>query len=165
MAEQPQAINRKVQEVRLGDQVFRVQELLTEDILEILGKQDAMNKQRKEVGQVAGQEAQHREAMMAEFISLIPKAIDGGDFDKLKKYSLSQLKALYDAFKEVNELFFLGLEHLGIIDALKQMLAEVRKELTTQLLVDLQDLWPMATPTPSGTGGGSSVPASENSNG
>ena len=45
MAEQPQAINRKVKEVRLGDQVFRVQELLTEDILEILGKQDAMNKQ------------------------------------------------------------------------------------------------------------------------
>lgn len=63
-----------------------------------------------------------------EFREIFDISIKGLEWEQVEDLSPSQLKELYDAFQQVNKLFFEIAQKLGIPDALKELLGSLKED-------------------------------------
>jgi len=124
---------RKIIEVAVGEgkeeQKFIFKEMMVEDILNTF-----QNTKEKE-----------RDINMGNFLEklgeFLPLCSDIKDVDILKKLSPSQLKYLFDKFKEVNEVFFDVAQGMGMGEILNRIRAAIIEDLVTQFASSLsQDI-------------------------
>lgn len=65
----------------------------------------------------------------------LPKALTGVTFDELVKMAPSDLKQIYDTFKEVNSVFFAVARSVGLGELLNQVIQAIQKDFL-RLLAD-----------------------------
>jgi len=74
------------------------------------------------------EEARGVEDMLAEAKELFSMSIEGLQWEELKDFTPSELKMLYDKFREVNAVFFDVARSLGIEEALGEITRALRND-------------------------------------
>lgn len=106
---------RQSKTITIDDDRITVYELTVEEILAAIETD------------TAGQDA---------FMDQLPKCTDLA-VNKMKKMAPSELKQVWDAFQEVNSVFFSVIETMGIID---QVLPQIRKAVVAEMEKSFPDL-------------------------
>lgn len=74
------------------------------------------------------QEAQGLEDALAEAKELFPMSIEGIEWDELKELAPSEIKQIYEKFREVNNVFFDVACTLGINTALEEIIRALKND-------------------------------------
>ena len=109
---------RKREGLKLDDKEIIVKELTLKEIMEIGDK--IANSSR---GTKGGSDFDAIKDALKEHLEL---GIEGISFDQLVLMTPSELKTIYEKFKEVNSVFFEVAQQMGLIDLLRKIKIEIQ---------------------------------------
>lgn len=111
---------RKSKVIKIDSQEITVRELTVRDFIQLI----------ESIGADAS-----RTNLGEQIATLLPKATDL-NLDKAKDMAPSELKEIYDAFREVNEVFFETAQQLGLGDLVMTVKEAIMKDIL-ELFADL----------------------------
>jgi len=123
---------RKHKTLKIDDREITVKELRVKDIIELFG------------------EAGESSDVMSKIEYFLPRFTDGITVEELKEMAPSEIKSIYDTFREVNEVFFVLALGMGLAGAIEEIKQSIRREFSGALAGSLSQgmLPPLNTDTP-----------------
>lgn len=120
---------RKHKTIKIDDHEITVKELRVKDIMELFGT------------------TQDTSDILAKAEYFLPRCTEGITMDGLKAMAPSEIKTIYDAFVEVNQVFFDLAQEMGLANVMTELKVAIRKEFSEALADSLKQV----TPTPLNT--------------
>jgi len=108
---------RKRDTLKIDEREITVKELTVREILEIA-----------ELKNTGGERDLTLAVFKEEFGNYLPKAIEGVNLDEMLEMAPSELKAIYDKFKEVNTVFFDIAREAGLGVLLEQLRTAIQRD-------------------------------------
>jgi len=106
---------RKHKSIKIDDKEITVKELRVKDIVEVFSSGD------------------NAADLMSKLTILLPRFTDGITPEDLQEMAPSEIKSIYDAFREVNDVFFeLALE-MGLAGAVEEIKQSIKREFSGAL--------------------------------
>jgi len=118
---------RKLETIKLDDREITIKELTVKQIIEIGEKMANPGEDKKESSDI--------DILKDAFKEHLALGVEGVSFDELIELAPSEIKVLYEKFKEVNKVFFEIAQQVGILN----LLQKVKMELQASFLKSLAD--------------------------
>lgn len=115
---------RKTKLFKLDDREIIVKELRVRDIMELFG---------------GGEETPD---MLSKLRAALPRCVDGVTLEDLQQMAPSEIKTIYEAFREINDVFFGLARQAGLSDVIEAVKQSMREEFSAVLADSLKRAMP-----------------------